>query len=284
MQMKRMLVLSELNQVSEISLEFAVDLAAHLRIKEVVVLNLLLSANQQAREISNVLNLAIPPYLQEKINIDVKEKHTTLVKKQAQEIAHENVEILPRVEYKNDNHCINHYMRKYEAGLLICGSQEKPAFLEISFGSAAKEMSGKIHYPMIILTDEPAKSEIKSIALAIDWNDKKQEGIDEVIAFSRKLNAYLQLIHVMETPADRHQALDAMQKLAKNKNLRNYSINLLDNQNLQDGLESFARKTGSDMIALLNPGNGKLHKMIFGEEISPSDSGTRLPIFICKSC
>ncbi len=284
MQIKRMLVLTELNQPSEISLEFAADLAAHLGVREVVLLNVVLSVQQQARSANQQSNLSLSPELVKLLDKEIQQKRKAIILKQAKAASSERVKILPYIEFDQPDYHVNDYMKKYRADLLVCGSKEKESFLKIIFGSSAEKKTEKLKYPMIVLSDEPSTTDIQTIALALDIKDTHQQGVDEIVDFSRMLNAHLQLLHIMVSPDESTKgSIDVLHEFAKSKNLENYSINLLSSNAVEDGLESFVTKAKPDMIALVNPGKGKLDRMIFGDKINPSETETALPVFICKT-
>ncbi len=284
MQMKRILVLTELNRPSEISLVFAADLAADLGVKEIVLLNVILSAQQQALDAGRQSNLSIKSELESHLNTEILKKHKAIIEKQAQENTNEYVKIIPHLEYSHPHYSVNDLMRKYKADLLVCGSKERSSFLEIVFGLQAREKTEKINYPMIVLTHEPVNTNIHDIVLAIDLEKPSQNGVDPIIEFSRLLNAHLQLLHIMvDSNESTHHALETLHEFAKSKNLENYSINLLSNENFIDGLEDFVNKIKPDMIALVNPGKGKLDKLIFGDRNKTTESERELPVFICET-
>ncbi|TVQ10560.1 MAG: hypothetical protein EA361_13910 [Bacteroidetes bacterium] len=273
-----------MNRPSEISLVFAADLALHLGVNEIVLLNLILSVKKQALDANLRDNLFISPQLEKQLNAEILQRHKAILQKQAIEHTNDKVRILPYLEYFKESYSVNDYMRKFEADLLVCGGKERNSFLEIIFGSAAKKKPERINYPMIVLSDEPVPTTIEDIVLAIDLEERNQDAVDPLIEFSRLLNAHLHLLHVKVQSRDvTNEDIEALRSFAKNKNLVDYSINLLSSQSFEDGLENYVSKAKPDMIALVNPGKGKLDKMIFGDKTKATESKTELPVFICET-
>lgn len=283
MQVKRIMVLTELNRLSEISLEFTVDLAHKLNVKEIVLLNLIISAHQQT---SDATDHAIDAtgQLANELNTAILKKHKKITEQQASEYSDNEVTILPSVKFSDSASTLNDFMKEYQTDLLICGSRDKLSFLEILFGSATEKMVRKVDYPMIVLTEEPEKADIHNIALAIDLEEDNQQGIEAAIDFARLLNAQLQLVYVItNNNIKANEAIEGLQKFAKGKNIKNYSINVLNSQSLEDGLEGFVQKTRPDMLALVSQGKRKLHKLIYGSNTEEVISELEIPIFVCKT-
>ncbi len=283
MQLKRLMVLTELNRLSEISLEFAVDLAHHLNIKEIVLLNLIISAHQQT---SDATGHAIDAtgQLANELNSAILKKHKKITEQQASEYSDNEVTILPSVKFSDSASSLNDFMKEYKADLLICGSKDKLSFLEILFGSATEKMVRKVDYPMIVLTDEPVKADIRNVALAVDLEEENQQGIEAAIDFAHSLNAQLQLVYAITNKNMKaNEAIEGLQKFAHGKKIKNYSINVLNSQSLEEGLEGFVQKANPDMLALVSQGKGKLHKLIYGSNTEEVIRELDVPVFVCKT-
>ena len=78
-------------------------------------------------------------------------------------------------------------------------------------------------------------------------------------------------------------AIERLQQLAINKNIRDFSINTMENPSLESGIRNFSRKYKPDMIALLNQGKGKLHNLIYGSNTGEVISETDLPVYVARS-
>ncbi|MFW5758601.1 MAG: universal stress protein, partial [Bacteroidota bacterium] len=80
-----------------------------------------------------------------------------------------------------------------------------------------------------------------------------------------------------------NEALEKMQELGKNKNLDNYSINIINNPDLEEGLSSFIRKYNPDMLGVLSSGKGKLNKLIYGSHTEEIISETDIPVIVGRT-
>jgi nucleotide-binding universal stress UspA family protein len=283
MHVNKLLIPTELNELSDVVIDFSIDLAKQIQINEIVLLNLIIPAHVQALTASGE---AIDAHgkLAMQLNDSMMTRHKDLLKQQAQRHAIPDINIKTVVKFTTSKSDLNHYMKEFNTGLIVSGSQDNLSFMQLLFGSSTEKMIRKIDYPIIIIKEEPVSHQIREIALAIDISEgEDQPGIDEVIAFARMLNARLQLVNVITN--DKHDAsvaIDTLQAIARKNNVKNYGINVLENYSLEDALHSFSRRQNPDMIALLNQGKGKLHKLIFGSHTEDVLKEIERPVFISK--
>lgn len=282
MHLNKILIPTELNELSDIVVDFAINLAKQIHINEIVLLNIIIPAHVQTLTASGDA-IDANGKLAVQLNDKIMKQHKELINKQAKRHAVSDVKINPFVRFNTSKSDLNQYMKEFDADLIVSGSRDKFSFLEILFGSSTEKLIRKINNPVIIIKDEPVSSKISEIALAVDIEQEDQDGIEEVIDFSEKLNARLQLVYVITD--EKHsapEAIDSLQKIAKTRKIKDYAINVINNHSLEDALQSFVRLQNPDMIALLNQGKGKLHKLIFGSNTEDVLKETEKPVFIGK--
>lgn len=284
MQNSKILVPTDLTELSEIATEYAVDLAHQLKIKEVILLNILIPAHVQTSYAANTeINSSM--HIAEQLNLALMEKHKQIVEKHAKKYSTPEVSVTPVVETSTNRSDLNGYVKDYGAGLIVTGSKDKFSFLEILFGSDTEARIRKIDYPMIVLTGEPVPSVIQKIALAIDveLKDTEQNGIESVIDIADTLHAHLQLVYVITNGSIRAtEAIDRLQKIAQSHQIHDYSINVVENHNLEAGLSGFARKYSPDIVAVITHGKGKIHDLIYGSNTGELIKQMEIPVLVSK--
>jgi len=284
MQTTKILVPTDLTELSEIATGYAVDLARQLKIKEVILLNILIPAHVQTSSAAGgVVNSSVQ--IAQQLNMAMMEKHEKIIKEHAEKYSTPDVEITPIARINNSKSNLNQFIKEFGVGLIVTGSRDKFSFLEILFGSETEQMIRKVDFPMIVLTGEPVPSEVRNIALAIDieLEEQEQDGIDDVIDIARALDAHLQLIYVIiNDNIIASDAIDRLQSIAKNKNIKNYSINVVENHSLETGLQGFVRKYTPDMVAVLTHGKGKLHNLIYGSKTGEVIKEIEIPVLVAK--
>ncbi len=289
MNVKKILIPSELDELSAKVTGFAVELAEQLNISEIVLLNVIIPAHTHTFSTSGDV-FAADGDMAKRFNVVLMEKHQKLAKEEAEKFTTDKVRIRPFARFNDSKTDLNKYMEEYEAGLIICGSRDEQCFLQLLFGSDTEDMVRKVDYPLIILQDEAYAGEIHNILVAIDINEEEQSGLSEIAALAKALNARIQLLHVLT--GDSHysdQAIKKLRELAIKNTFSNYDINVVNNDSLEDGIRHFVRKYNPDMIAVLSQGKGKIHKLIFGSSAEDIISSTKdiikdtdRPVFVSK--
>lgn len=284
MQTMKILVPTDLTELSEMATEYAVDLASQLKIKEVILLNVLIPANiQTSTAVSGTFNTSMQ--LAEELNRTMEKKHKEIVSKHARKYSTPDVEVQPVVRINNSRTSLNEFMNEFGAGIIVTGSRNKFTFMEILFGSETEQMIRNVDFPMVVITGEPVPSVVRNIALAIDveLETEEQDGIDDVVDIAKVLHAHLQLVYIITSDnIMASQAIGKLQNIAKSHNIQNYSINVLENHSLETGLQGFIRKYSPDMIALLTHGKGKLHNLIYGSTSGDVIKEVEIPVLLAK--
>jgi nucleotide-binding universal stress UspA family protein len=219
MQTTKILVPNDLTELSEIATEYAADLAQQLKIKEVILLNILIPANIQTSSADGgAINSSV--HIAEQLNVAMAEKHQEIVDQHAAKYATPDVDITPIVRMHHSNTSLNQFMKEFGAGLIVTGSRDKFSFMEILFGSETEKMIRKIDYPMVVITGKPSPYVLKTIALAIDveLEESEHDGIDEVLNIANALEAHLQFVYVItDEKITAPQAIERFQNIALKK-------------------------------------------------------------------
>lgn len=279
---KRILILSELDELSSRVTGFAAELACQMNISKIVLLYLLTPVHTRAFSASGDI-FSGDGHLTNHLNSVLLERHKKLAEEEAERFTTEKVKIEPCVRFSESKTNLNKYMKEFEAGLLVCGSRDEYNFFQMLSGSVTGDIVRKVDYPMIIIHDETDAAEINSILVAIDIEQKDQKSLSEIVAFARSVNARIQLLHVLtEDSQSSDEAIKKLRKLAIENMVDNYDINVVNNDSLEDGIRSFARKNNPDMIAVLSQGKGKIHKLIFGSSTENIIKEIDKPVFVCK--
>jgi nucleotide-binding universal stress UspA family protein len=275
MHINNILVLTELNHLSEKLIEFATALARELGIRNIVLLNLVLPTLNRLNRPDDPLN----EWAQRSIHSNLK-KNLAIVKQLANKHNAFDIKIIPHVKLNREEHNLKHYTRQFQADLVICSGTDNYKFWEHYFGS--EDQLKLLEFPLIVFNEDTVSHSIRNIALAIDVLKDDQEGIDDIIGFAEMLKAHLQLVYIeTQEEIDSEDAIEKLHKLARNKNIHNYSLNVISNYNVESGLQGFVRSYKPDMVAVLSRGKGKLHQLIYGNHGKDNLKETELPVLIC---
>jgi len=139
MNFKKILIPTELNELSTKATEFAVDLATQAGIPEVILLNIIVPAHSQAFAASGDV-FSAQSGTASRLNLMLMEKHQKLVDNEAARFSTDNVTVRPYVRFNDSETDLNEYMRYFDAGLLVCGSRNHETFLDKLFANQTEKI------------------------------------------------------------------------------------------------------------------------------------------------
>jgi nucleotide-binding universal stress UspA family protein len=280
METKRILVATELDELSEKVTKFAISVAKQLNISEIVLLNVIKPVYSQTFSATGDVMLSDGQSI-DRFNAQLMRKHQTLVENAANKFSTDKVKIKPYVRFNDSKTDLNGYIEYFDAGLVLFGSRDEDNFLNQIFGIDSEKLVRKVDYPVIILKEETNYSVIKDILVAIDVDEKDQGGLKDIAQFADLSGARMHLLHVVingNTSPD--ESIEKLNRLAKEFELSNYTINIVNNNNLEDGIKGFVRKNNPDMIAVQSQGKGKIRKLIFGSSTQGIIKEVEKPVFV----
>ncbi len=282
MSTKKILVATELDELSEKVTKFAANLSVQLGAPELILLNVIIPLNAQTISVTGGFSTYNPQDIS-LFNSQLMKKHESLVANEASKFSTEKVTVKPAVRFNDSKTDLNGYMEHFNADIVVFGSHDENNFLNQIFGVDSEEVVRKVDYPSIILKNETKHGDIKKILVAIDVYEKKQSGLKDIAGFARLIEAKMQLLHVTTNEKNSpDETIEKLNSLAKNFDFENYSINVVNNNNLEDGIKSFVRKNNPDMIAVQSQGKGKIWKLIFGSTTQDIIDETDKPVFVSK--
>jgi nucleotide-binding universal stress UspA family protein len=165
-----------------------------------------------------------------------------------------------------DNGSLYHNLKNKACDFIIMGSHGANGFKEV-FGSNTQEVVRHSKIPVLIVKSITLTTSIKNIVFASTWEDDIQVQLEQVITFSKKIAANLHLLYVnlpneSKTIPEIESIMKANMMVFKNVN---YTMNVYDSINEEQGIVQFAETIDADLITMITHG-----KSGFKQLISPS--------------
>jgi nucleotide-binding universal stress UspA family protein len=282
MSTKKILVFSELDELSAKVTKFAVGLSSQLGETELILLNVIIPAMVQsfttAGAISTYDNLNV-----NLLNTELMNKHRMLADIEAMKYTTDKVNVIPIVRFNESQSNIQSIMESLDASLLVLGSHDETSFLNQLFGANSIEIVRKADFPTIVIKPDTRVSNINNLLVALDVNEEDQSGLREVADLAQSLQARVNLLYVVvngDTSPD--TAIEKMHDLALLHKMANYAISVISSPTLEEGIKGFIRKTNPDMMAVLSQGKGKIKKLIYGSSAEDIIKEVNIPVLINK--
>lgn len=277
---EKILVLTELDDQSSRLTWFAVDLARKMKVKEIILLNIIIPAHTQAYTATGDV---FPAEADLSVHMDqiIREKHHQRIETEARRFSGPQVKVEPFVRYSNSKTNLNHFMEEFGAGLVVVCSRNEPDFIEKVFGSQTEKLARRVDYPMIILKEEISVEPIHEIVVALDIENEDPEALERIVSFAHSINARLHYLYIL---MDKDYTLDQARKKLRelSGNQPESTIHVIQSADLEEGINLYTRQFQPDMVALLSQGKGKISRFLYGSGAEDILEETTKPVLLSK--
>jgi nucleotide-binding universal stress UspA family protein len=212
---------------------------------------------------------------------DLKEKAESEFKKIIEKYALEGVNVLMNVIYGAPSKMILQHAKDESMDLIVMGSHGTNGLRELLVGSNAEKIVRNSPIPVLVLKHY-FKGHVKNIVFPNDLETENQEDlITKVKALQNFFKAHLHLVWI-NTPLNftsdtvTHERLNAF---AKRYKLKDYTINIFNHPNEENGIIRFTKLIKGDMIAMGTHGRKGIAHLINGSMTEDVMNHTESPIW-----
>lgn len=188
-----------------------------------------------------------------------------------------DVKLTQVIEFDTTYQRIIEKVKEDDIDLIVIGSHGTSGIERFLIGSTTEKV---IQFsPCLVLTirERIEAFDIKSIVFASNFFNEASDGFNKVQEFVEIFDAKIHLLkvntrHHFTTTRHNQQAIDTF---IKNNTIKNYTINIYDDDSEEDGILHFSEDVNADMIALTTHGRTGLSHLINGSiaetlsEVSP---------------
>jgi nucleotide-binding universal stress UspA family protein len=171
-----------------------------------------------------------------------------------------------------------------DVDLIVMGSHGASGFKEMFVGSNAEKVVRNSQIPVLIVKKEYEEFQINNLVFASDFADEVKSSFQKVIDFSNKFNAKLHLVTI-NTPNNFKSTLVAneiMQNFIANFLIKDYSINIFNDANIEKGVINFANHINAEAIGIGTHGRKGLAHFFNGSISEDLVNHANLPIVTFK--
>jgi nucleotide-binding universal stress UspA family protein len=140
--------------------------------------------------------------------------------------------------------------------LIVMGSHGASGFKEMFIGSNAEKVVRNSEVPVLIIKKEAGEFNVDSFVFASDFTDEIKKPFSRVVDFANKFGAELQLV-MINTPSSfkpTHISEEIVSDFISNFKVENYSINVYNDINVENGILNFANYKNADLIGVCTHG------------------------------
>lgn len=258
--MKKMLVPCDFSQPSVCAFQFALDVAAGSRDTVIHLLHVI--------ELPVIHDSVLMPVLSFEENLlkelkDKAEKQFDVIEKKYNT---ESVTVIYKVQFGKVPNAILKHAADHNIEVIIMGSHGATGIREFFLGSNAEKLVRDAEIPVLVLKDQ-YKGPVTNIVFP---NTLETEGQEELIRHVKKLQSFFKAkLHIVWINTPVNFTSDSItqkrfEKFVKRYQLSNYSINVFNHMNAEEGILEFTRSIDASLIAIGTHGRKGISRFMHG--------------------
>ena len=170
------------------------------------------------------------------------------------------------VEVGSPYESISRTIVDHEVDLVVMGTRGTNGLEEIFVGSNTEKVVRRAHCPVLSVKEPVHADAIKDIVLATNLRDDHQGLFTELSKLQQLFDAKIHIVRI-NTPSsfenDRYYK-NEMEKFAQQYGLTNYTLNVYNDSDEEDGIIYFAEQIHADMIAMGTHGRSGISRLLSG--------------------
>lgn len=246
--MKKILVPYDFTKVSEHALDFACQIADKAD-SDIMLLNVIEHPTADSFKTLGIQN--VDPMEQ----LYIKKMYETVQSKLAEVVSkakYADERIVTKIQLGNPFNTIIDQILEEKVSLLVVGTEGAEGLNEFFAGSNAEKLVRKASCPVITTQNKCDLEPIEKIVFASDFQHADDYFVGQLLDLQRKFEAQLNIVKI-NTPASftstRHDTKQ-MEDFVKKYKIENYTIDIYNYKNEEDGIILYAEDIKADMIAL----------------------------------
>ncbi|MCG8385002.1 MAG: universal stress protein [Cytophagales bacterium] len=252
--MKKILVPSDLSDISENALTLAVDIANKMQ-ADIYLVNFVDHPYGKSFTASGDADAKYGDE-QNLFTIQLIRKNHERLGNMADRAALDSNEIYYEVFDEDFEEGINIYVEEKGIDLIVMGTTGEETLEEFFTGNHTEQVIQQVNCPVISVKERYHPVGFDHIVLGIDL---KQDGKDDfakafayINALSTGLGAKMDVVHVADPSSKNHDVLkDQLVDFSQRHGLLNYNVTVTENRDKERGLIAFAHAKGASLLAVL---------------------------------
>ena len=245
--MKRILVPTDFSEHAENALKAAAIIAKKNKC-EIFLLHLLELPNQMNDAMTS--GGSIP-----EVMLFIKKANEKLQKIKEQPYLN-GISVNASVQFERAFNGILSFNKKNKIDLIIMGSHGTSGIEEVLIGSNTEKVVRLSDIPVLVIKKDVGELNFKNIVFASDFSKEIRKPFKKMVEFIEIFDANLFLVMIC-TPNSFKTTLNAektMKDFIENYDIKNYSLHIFNDTNIENGITNFSKTIDADLIGLCTHG------------------------------
>ncbi|UOB19015.1 universal stress protein [Abyssalbus ytuae] len=161
---------------------------------------------------------------------------------------------------------IAHFVKSNDVDLIVMGSSGASGIKEMFIGSNTEKVVRNSDIPVLILKEEMKNAEINNFVYACDFETTSYNSYKKAVEFADDFDAEMHLLFV-NTPnqfTTTNESEMRMSEFVGKLKPKNYSLNIYNDDTIEQGILNFSRSINADMIGVSTHGRRGLNHFFNG--------------------
>ncbi len=167
-----------------------------------------------------------------------------------------DIEVVKILQYSNVFENITKGSKEHNIDLIVMGSHGTNGFNDYFIGSNTEKIVRMSKCPVLTIKKRHTEFKIEDLIFASDFKRKDNPHFDLLFKIVEQFNPVIHLLKVI-TPEDFEKTRDSnklINDFIKRHSIKDYTINIYNDYNIEHGILEFARELDIDLIALTTEG------------------------------
>lgn len=179
---------------------------------------------------------------------------------------------------------IQRFAERKKIDLIVMGTHGTSGIREYAVGSNTEKIVRTSKVPVIVVKTAPRKASFEDIIMPTDLQPDHRKLIASVKALQKNFKARLHLLYV-NTPVNFTRdvlTLRRLEEFARQHHLKNYTVNIFNDRDEEDGIIHFSTRFKSKIIAMGTHGRRGLGHLLAGSIAEDVVNHVNCPIWTCS--
>jgi nucleotide-binding universal stress UspA family protein len=269
--MKRILVPTDFSEHAENALKVAAQVAKKNKC-EIYLLHMLEIPSQLNDAITGASGIP-------EVMLFIKKAQQTFEKLKQQEYL-EGVTVHESIQFERVFEGILSFSKKHEIDLIVMGSHGVSGIEEILVGSNTEKIVRLSNCPVLVIKKDTKEFNPNHFVFASDFSQEIKKPFEKMIEFAEIFDAKLFLVMICTPNSFKTTVFSEkiMKDFISEFKIKNYSMHIYNDTNIEKGILNFAHKTNADLIGLCTHGRTGLAHFFTGSISEDLVNHTATPV------
>lgn len=177
---------------------------------------------------------------------------------------------------------IDAFLNEYNIDLVVMGTTGEENFQERFSGNHAEQVIGQAKCPVISVREDYRIKDMHHIVVGWDMDEQKDYGkaINYINELSDVLKARLDIVYVAKPGTkDKEAHGNKMKKFASDHRLTNFSLHIVENEDVEDGILQYAHKVQAGIIVMLSQVKAGMARFFTHSSSEEMSRESDIPVF-----